>query len=120
MYRIVFLDRSTIAPQTRLRRPAFERQLVEHANTRPEEVVARLKGASVAILNKVPMPASVLEQLPDLRLIAVAATGTAERTARRMASRCRTSEATRSTPCRSTRYGLILRAAQEHRRLSRS
>ena len=76
MHRIVFLDRSTIAPQTRLRRPAFEHQLVEHANTRPDEVVARLKGASVAILNKVPMPASVLEQLPDLKLIAVAATGT--------------------------------------------
>jgi glycerate dehydrogenase len=76
MHRIVFLDRSTIAPQIRLRRPAFEHQLAEHANTRPDEVVARLKGASVAILNKVPMPASVLEQLPDLKLIAVAATGT--------------------------------------------
>ncbi|MBS1134994.1 MAG: D-isomer specific 2-hydroxyacid dehydrogenase NAD-binding [Burkholderiaceae bacterium] len=76
MQRIVFLDRSTIAPQIRLRRPAFEHQLVEHANTQPDEVVARLKGATVAILNKVPMPAAVLQQLPDLRLIAVAATGT--------------------------------------------
>jgi glycerate dehydrogenase len=76
MHRIVFLDRSTIAPQIRLRRPAFEHQLVEHANTQPDEVIARLKGASVAILNKVPMPAAVLQQLPDLRLIAVAATGT--------------------------------------------
>jgi glycerate dehydrogenase len=76
MHRIVFLDRSTIAPQIRLRRPAFEHQLVEHANTQPDEVVSRLKGASVAILNKVPMPAAVLQQLPDLRLIAVAATGT--------------------------------------------
>ena len=76
MHRIVFLDRSTIAPQIRLRRPAFEHELVEHANTRPEEIVARLSGASVAILNKVPTPAAVLQQLPDLRLIAVAATGT--------------------------------------------
>ena len=76
MQRIVFLDRSTIAPQIALRRPVFEHQLVEHANTQPDEVVARLKGASVAILNKVPMPAAVLQQLPDLRLIAVAATGT--------------------------------------------
>jgi glycerate dehydrogenase len=76
MHRIVFLDRSTIAPQIGLRRPAFEHQLVEHANTRPDEVVARLKGASVAILNKVPMTSAVLQQLPDLRLIAVAATGT--------------------------------------------
>ena len=76
MHRIVFLDRSTIAPQITLRRPVFEHQLVEHANTQPDEVVARLKGASVAILNKVPMPAAALQQLPDLRLIAVAATGT--------------------------------------------
>jgi glycerate dehydrogenase len=76
MHRIVFLDRSTIAPQIALRRPVFEHQLAEHANTQPDEVIARLKGASVAILNKVPMPAAVLQQLPDLRLIAVAATGT--------------------------------------------
>ncbi|MGE5714130.1 MAG: D-2-hydroxyacid dehydrogenase [Betaproteobacteria bacterium] len=76
MKKIVFLDRATIAPQIRLRRPAFEHQLVEHPGTRPDEVVTRLKGASVAILNKVPMPTAVLEQLPDLRLIAVAATGT--------------------------------------------
>jgi len=76
MHRIVFLDRSTIAPQIRLRRPNFEHALVEHQHTRPEEVGARLAGASVAILNKVPLPAAVLAQLPDLRLIAVAATGT--------------------------------------------
>jgi glycerate dehydrogenase len=76
MHRIVFLDRSTIAPQITLRRPTFQHQLVEHANTQPDEVVARLKGASVAILNKVPMPAAALQQLPELRLIAVAATGT--------------------------------------------
>jgi glycerate dehydrogenase len=76
MQRIVFLDRATIAPQVRLRRPSFEHDLVEFPSTRPDEVVARLKGASVVILNKVPMPAAVLQQLPDLRLIAVAATGT--------------------------------------------
>jgi glycerate dehydrogenase len=46
------------------------------ALTRPEQIVARLAGATVAILNKVPLTAAALEQLPDLRLIAVAATGT--------------------------------------------
>jgi glycerate dehydrogenase len=76
MHKIVFLDRATIAPQVRLRRPAFEHELVEHAHTRPEEVVPRLDGATVAITNKVALPAAALEQLPDLRLIAVAATGT--------------------------------------------
>ncbi len=76
MHRIVFLDRSTIAPQIRLRRPSFEHELIEHASTRPEDVVARLGGATVAIINKVPLTSAALAQLPELRLIAVAATGT--------------------------------------------
>jgi len=76
MHRIVFLDRSTIAPQTELRRPHFDHDLIEHPTTSPEQVRARLTGASVAITNKVPISASDLQALPDLRLIAVAATGT--------------------------------------------
>jgi glycerate dehydrogenase len=76
MHKIVFLDRSTIAPQIRLRRPAFDHQLIEHENTAPDEVVARLEGASIAITNKAPITAAALERLPALRLVAVAATGT--------------------------------------------
>jgi glycerate dehydrogenase len=76
MHRIVFLDRSTIAPQIRLRRPNFEHELIEYASTRLEEVVTRLAGASIAIINKVPLTAAALAHLPELRLIAVAATGT--------------------------------------------
>ena len=76
MQRIVFLDRSTIAPQIRLRRPRFDHELIEHERTGPDDVVARLAGASVAIINKVPLTAGALERLPELRLVAVAATGT--------------------------------------------
>jgi len=76
MHRLVFLDRSTIAPQVRLRRPKFAHELIEHENTRPDQVVERLAGASVAILNKIPLNAEALARLPDLKLIAVAATGT--------------------------------------------
>jgi glycerate dehydrogenase len=76
MHKIVFLDRSTIAPQIRLRRPRFEHELIEHERTAPDEVAARLAGASVAIINKVPLTAGALERLPELRLVAVAATGT--------------------------------------------
>ena len=46
--------------------------MIEHQNTAPDEVVARLKGASIAI-NKVPLSGAVLEQLPGLKLVAVAA-----------------------------------------------
>jgi glycerate dehydrogenase len=76
MHRIVFLDRATIAPQTRLRIPSFKHELVEYERTDPADVVTRLAGATVAIINKVPLRAEALAQLPDLRLIAVAATGT--------------------------------------------
>jgi glycerate dehydrogenase len=74
--RIVFLDRDTIAPQIRLRTPSFAHELVEHARTTTDQVVPRLAGATVAILNKVTITAAMLEQLPQLKLIAVAATGT--------------------------------------------
>ena len=76
MQKIVFLDRSTIAPQTTLRRPSFDHQMIEHETTAPDQVVARLEGASIVITNKAPISAATLERLPELRLVAVAATGT--------------------------------------------
>ena len=76
MVKIVFLDRSTIAPQIRLRRPKFAHELVEHASTEQDEIVSRLSDAAVAVINKVPLTADTLRQLPHLKLIAVAATGT--------------------------------------------
>lgn len=76
MDRIVFLDRETLAPRIELRRPRFAHELIEHARTSPEQVVERLRGASIAITNKVALREAQLRQLPGLRLIAVAATGT--------------------------------------------
>ena len=68
--------RATIAPQIRLRRPGFDHELVEHLHTSPEEAAPRLAGAAIAIVNKVRLDAETLARLPDLRLVAVAATGT--------------------------------------------
>jgi glycerate dehydrogenase len=76
IHRIVFLDRATIAPQIRVRPPAFAHELIEHAETAPEQVRERLAGATIAITNKAPIGAAALAQLPALKLIAVAATGT--------------------------------------------
>jgi glycerate dehydrogenase len=73
MERIVFLDRSTL--KAKVRRPEFEHEWTEHAQTSPAEVAERLKGATIAITNKVPLHALDLAQLPDLKFIAVAATG---------------------------------------------
>jgi glycerate dehydrogenase len=73
MERIVFLDRSTL--EANVRRPAFEHEWTEYQTTAQAEVVERLEGATIAITNKVPLREAELSRLPDLKFIAVAATG---------------------------------------------
>lgn len=75
MTRIVFLDRGTISPSLDLSRPKAPCDFETHDQTSEAEVVARLKGAEIAITNKVPLRRAALEQLPDLKFITVAATG---------------------------------------------
>jgi glycerate dehydrogenase len=72
-HRIVFLDRSTL--QAKVRRPAFEHTWQEYPVTNVSELVERLRDATVAITNKVPLRADTLQRLPKLKMIAVAATG---------------------------------------------
>ena len=71
--KVVFLDRDSL--KANVREPAKSTEYVEHAATAPDQVVERLQGATVAIVNKVPLRSETLEQLPDLKMIAVAATG---------------------------------------------
>lgn len=73
MHRIVFVQRDTL--HANVRRPAFAHEWAEHADTHAEQLLERLAGASIAISNKLPMPRSVLERLPQLKLIAISATG---------------------------------------------
>jgi glycerate dehydrogenase len=74
METIVFLDRASL--DANVRPPAFAHAWTDHAATTPAEVVERLKDATIAVSNKVVLRRDVLEQLPRLRMIAVAATGT--------------------------------------------
>lgn len=74
MQRIVFLDRDSLRANVRI--PAFEHTWQDHAATAADDVVARLAGATVAITNKVPLRADAIARLPDLKMVAVAATGT--------------------------------------------
>lgn len=74
MLTIVFLERDTLKAE--VRRPSFEHVWRDYGSTRPEEVFERLEGATVAVVNKLPLRADLLARLPTLRLIAVAATGT--------------------------------------------
>ena len=75
MQQIVFLDSDTLDAGITLHRPDFPHHWQSHPSTAPEQVVERLKNASIAIINKVRIGAPELAQLPDLKLIALAATG---------------------------------------------
>jgi glycerate dehydrogenase len=74
MERIVFLERNTFTVD--FRRPDFEHEWIEYAETLPSQVVERLKDATIVISNKLALREAVLSQLPQLKLIAIAATGT--------------------------------------------
>jgi glycerate dehydrogenase len=70
---VVFLDRASI--EANVRRPRAATDYIEYPGSQGEEVLKRLKGATVAITNKVPLREALLRELPELKLIAVAATG---------------------------------------------
>jgi glycerate dehydrogenase len=73
MEQIVFLDRQSLKAE--VRKPGFAHHWEEHAQTLEQSVVDRLSNATIAITNKVPIRRASLEQLPNLKMIAVAATG---------------------------------------------
>ena len=73
---IVFLDAGTVDDL-----PAFEKfqelgDFTAYARTTPEALIEHATGAEVLITNKVRLTAETIAQLPDLKLICVAATGT--------------------------------------------
>jgi glycerate dehydrogenase len=74
MEHIVFLDRDSL--MATVRAPGFAHDWQAHGATIAGQVVERLRGATIAITNKVPLRAAAIAQLPDLKMIAVAATGT--------------------------------------------
>jgi glycerate dehydrogenase len=74
--KIVFLDRDTVSPSTTLRPPAFAHEWVQYPRTSATEAAERIADADIVIVNKVKLSAETLAQAPQLKLIAVAATGT--------------------------------------------
>ena len=78
-HKIVFLDRATIEKNIVVRKPSFDHEWADFDYTNHNDsklILERLKGATIAIINKVPMRKENLKKLPDLKMIAVAATGT--------------------------------------------
>jgi glycerate dehydrogenase len=72
-HHVVFLERDSV--KANIRRPRFEHTWTEYQSTTPDQVVVRLKDATIALINKTQLREATLAQLPKLKMIAVAATG---------------------------------------------
>ncbi|MEN8203258.1 MAG: D-2-hydroxyacid dehydrogenase [Bacteroidota bacterium] len=75
MASIVFLDLETIGKVDNLKLISKLGSFEYYDDTKPSELVERSLGKEIVIVNKVEMSAEVMQQLPDLKLICVAATG---------------------------------------------
>ncbi len=70
---IVFVERNTF--NISFRKPRFDHQWIEYEEISVDQLVDRLRHATIVICNKLPLRENVLSQLPELKLIVVAATG---------------------------------------------
>ncbi|MBB3148486.1 glycerate dehydrogenase [Phyllobacterium trifolii] len=72
--KIVFLDRASL--QAKVRKPEFPHHWQDYETTDPADIVLRAHNATIIITNKIPLTRTTLSQLPHLKFVAVAATGT--------------------------------------------
>ena len=75
MDKIVFLDTDTIGKVDNMKLLSKLGKVEAYESTEPDKVVERCLGKEIVIVNKVQLDSKILEQLPDLKLICVAATG---------------------------------------------
>jgi lactate dehydrogenase-like 2-hydroxyacid dehydrogenase len=75
MHQIVFLDSDTLGKVDNMKLLSKRGTLEIFDFTPPDQVVERCQGKDVVIVNKVQMSEKVMKQLPDLKLVCVAATG---------------------------------------------
>jgi lactate dehydrogenase-like 2-hydroxyacid dehydrogenase len=73
MHRIVTLEAGALIAN--VRRPAFVHDWVEFDATGQDEVAERLADATIAIVNKRLLTAGIIAGLPQLQMVAIAATG---------------------------------------------
>lgn len=73
MERIVFLERKTIKAD--FRAPEFAHEWIEYPETLPAQVAERVRPATVIISNKLSLGEPQLADAPEVKLIAIAATG---------------------------------------------
>ncbi|MDB5580021.1 MAG: glycerate dehydrogenase [Bradyrhizobium sp.] len=74
--KIVFLDRSTLSPETKLASFGFPHEFVVYERTAAADTAALVRDADIVITNKVKITAEIVAAAPRLKLVVVAATGT--------------------------------------------
>lgn len=72
---VVFLDRETLPPEITVPTLDLEHEWRSFNSTPAAEVAARIAGADIVVTNKVRLPAQALAGAPNLKFVAVAATG---------------------------------------------
>ncbi|PLR30694.1 MULTISPECIES: NAD(P)-dependent oxidoreductase [Yersiniaceae] len=75
-HHIVFLDHEGIAPSVTMPEITFPHTWASYGYTAPEDVVERLKEATIVLTCSVPLREAQLRQLPKLQMISLALTGT--------------------------------------------
>ncbi|WP_026042774.1 NAD(P)-dependent oxidoreductase [Pantoea sp. A4] len=75
-HHVVFLDNEGIAPSVKIPELSFAHTWESYGYTANEDVVQRLQNATVALTCSVPLRAEHLRQLPKLKMISLALTGT--------------------------------------------
>lgn len=73
--RIVFLDRETLSDSVELPQVPFKHELQVYGRTAPDQVAERIADADIVINNKVALRREHLQAAPNLKMIALAATG---------------------------------------------
>jgi glycerate dehydrogenase len=72
---IVFLDDEGLAPSVSLKHLAFKHEWRQYGYTQPEQMIERLHDATIALTCSVPLREEQLRQLPRLKMISLALTG---------------------------------------------
>jgi glycerate dehydrogenase len=73
--RIVFLDRETLSDSVALPQGPLKHELQVYGRTAPDQVAERIADAEIVISNKVALRREHLQAAPNLKMIALAATG---------------------------------------------
>ena len=74
--KIVFLDAATLSDLPVFARFAEAGDFTSYPRSSPDQVAERAAGAQVIVVNKIEVDRELIEQLPELRLVCISATGT--------------------------------------------